>query len=184
MNEFIGPLSTFHLIPNSGSSQLLVVFKMCDLTMAQVRGVMLCTASALLSMEVINVLLTQGGLPFVDYGNVYILILVILLFKLVELPLYITFWIFVSGVLNRLPNNKGLHIFGTQLLCIVIMLVAFQSGQYAIHVISSLADVAAWLLVIHTFTTIPVEDTATKFTPCGGCVCSAPPQVPVQTSPP
>ena len=155
--------------------------------MARVRGVMLRTASALIIMEVITASITWGLIDL--YGvrlgdDFYIEILVYLLCALVELLLYITFWIFVSGVLNRLPNNKGLHIFGTQLLCIVIMLVAFQSGQYAIHVISSLADVAAWLLVIHTFYTIPVEDTATKFTPCQGCVCSAPPQVPVQTSPP
>ena len=112
--------------------------------------------------------------------------------KLVELPLYITFWIFVSGVLNRLPNNKGWLIFGTQLLCIFIGQLHFWNTsnerdddlRAAVRVISSLADVAAWLLVIHTFYTIPVEDTATKFTPCQGCVCSAPPQVPVQTSPP
>ena len=160
---------------------------MCKLTMARVRGVMLRTASALIIMEVITASITWGLIDL--YGerlgdDFYIEIFVYLLCALVELLLYITFWIIVSGVLNRLPNNKGWLIFGTQLLCIFIGQLHFWNPSVAVRVISSLADVAAWLLVIHTFYTIPVEDTATKFTPCQGCVCSAPPQVPVQTSPP
>ena len=153
---------------------------------AQVRKVMMATTATMMILNAFAAIIglmwesdkrasgmvnTARTIPFVEtYIDV-----------MVDTAVWITYLVYMSGVLNRLPNGQGYKVLGAELgriaLGAILFFIPFTTRKAPAFV--ALIDLIVFAYVFFVFKKSEVNDPQELLTACQGCPCT-----PLPISPP
>ena len=142
---------------------------------AQVRKVMMATTATMIVLNVVIPLLRRTLMPD---GRRYNLGLILIFFDLVATAVWITYLVYMSGVLNRLPNGQGYKVLGAELGRIALGAILFSipfGTRVRAHeraLIVALTDLIVFAYVFFVFKKSEVNDPQELLTACQGCPCT------------
>ena len=133
---------------------------------AQVRKVMMATTATMIVLNVVIPLLRRTLMPD---GRRYNLGLILIFFDLVATAVWITYIVYMSGVLNRLPNGEGYKVLGAELgrIAAGAIVALINLGE-----IAALINLIVFAYVFFVFKKSEVNDPQELLTACQGCPCT------------
>ena len=134
---------------------------------AQVRKVMMATTATMIVLNVVISLLMN--LMPQDDGRKYHLGYILIFFDLVATAVWITYIVYMSGVLNRLPNGEGYKVLGAELgrIAAGAIVALINLGE-----IAALINLIVFAYVFFVFKKSEVNDPQELLTACQGCPCT------------
>ena len=152
---------------------------------AKVRKVMMATTATMIVLNVVisllfKILYLAAGTDSTDRGVSPILAFL----DLVDLAVWVTYLVYMSGVLNRLPNGKGYKVLGAELGRIAcgriawwFAILSFLEGDWGSSGESVELSIAALNLIVFAyvffvFKKSEVKDPQELLTACQGCPCT------------
>ena len=132
---------------------------------AKVRKVMMATTATMIVLNVVIPLLMN----LMPQGRKYNLGYIIIFFDLVATAVWITYIVYMSGVLNRLPNGEGYKVLGAELgrIAAGAIVALINLGE-----IAALINLIVFAYVFFVFKKSEVNDPQELLTACQGCPCT------------
>ena len=145
---------------------------------AKVRKVMMATTATMIVLNVViplllKILYLAAGTDSTDRGLSPILAFL----DLVDLAVWVTYLVYMSGVLNRLPNGEGYKVLGAELGRIAAGTILFYvlprgEGSLLGPSIVALINLIVFAYVFFVFKKSEVNDPQELLTACQGCPCT------------
>ena len=144
---------------------------------AQVRKVMMATTATMMILNAFAAIIGFMGDkrdPFLIGDEIGLIGLI----EMVDTAVWITYLVYMSGVLNRLPNGQGYKVLGAELGRIALGAILFSipfGTRVRAHeraLIVALTDLIVFAYVFFVFKKSEVNDPQELLTACQGCPCT------------